>query len=212
MGSIRVLIADDCPAMRRGLGAMLSREPTIEVVGECDSTFSALEQPQALRPDVLLLDARMPGCNPLTIAPRLRERFPNVRLLFLLDHDHLRLLETIPLGGDGYLVNSTSEQELRDTVLAVFSGRRVLDTDSTRLLLDRYQAMTRELIQLRYGLSDQEVRLLRHLAAGATNAEIASRMYLSEITVIRKTQHIIGKLGVTNKTQAVAEALRRAII
>lgn len=212
MTLIRVLIVDDCPAMRRGLRAMLSKEPTIEVVGERDSTFGALEQPPSLRPNVILLDACMPQCNPMNAASRLRERFPEARLLFLLDHDHLGAPGTIPLGGDGYLVNAAPEQQLIDAVLALSSGQQLLAGECARLFLEQYESATRELIRRRASLSDQEVELLRQLAAGATTEEIAARMYLSEITVFRKIQQVVGKLGVANRTQAVAEALRRAII
>ncbi len=213
LGPLRVLIVDDRPAMRFGLRAILSSDPeAIYVVGECDAIPCALERLSAIHPDVVLLDASTTGCNPLTAAASLRRRLPSVKILFLLDHHHLGPTDAVPLEGDAYLVDHTPAEKLIDAVLAVARGQRLLDSECAQSILDHYESAAREIVRERLGLSEQEVELLRELAAGASNKEIAAKMYLSEITVIRKVQQVVAKLAVANKTQAVAEAVKMAII
>ena len=199
--------------MRFGLRAILSKDPdAVRVVGECDAVQCALEKLSAAHPDVILLDASTSGCNPFTAAASLRRKLPSVKIVFLLDHHHLGPTDTVPLEGDAYLVDHTPAEKLIDAVLAVASGERLLDSECAQSILDHYESATREVIRERLGLSEQEVELLRQLAEGANNKEIAARMYLSEITVIRKVQQVVAKLAVANKTQAVAEAVKMAII
>ncbi len=212
LAAVGVLIIDDCPATRLGLRSMLSSEPSISVVGEADTPFGALEQTAILQPDVVLLDLGLPRADAPGLVARMRQRHPGVKLVLLVDHELEATGGTLPAGGDGYLSRSTTQRKLVDTILSVFHGERVLDSGCAGLLLDGYEAAVRELARVRVGLSSQEVELLSALAGGATNREIAARMYLSEITVIRKVQQVVSKLGATNRIQAVAEAVRRCII
>ena len=213
MGPLRVLIVDDRPAMRYGLRVILSKEvDSINVVGECDAIPCAIERLSAVRPDIVLLDASTPGCNPLTAAASLRRRLPSVKIIFLLDHHHLGPTDTVPLEGDAYLVDHTPAEKLTEAVLAVAGGAQLLDSECAQSILHHYESAAREVVRERLGLSEQEVELLRQLAAGANNKEIAARLYLSEITVIRKVQQVVAKLAAANRTQAVAEAMKMAII
>lgn len=209
---VRVLIVDDCPAMRLGLQVMLSSETAIEIAGQAESAFDALEQATAVRPDVVLLGSQLLRNNLSAMVHRLRERRPEARLVLLVGHEDGESDGPMPSGADGYITRTASQSEIIAAVLSVFGGRPVIGADCARAFLRQYEAKDRELVRLKLGLSIQEIELLRELSSGATNEQIAERLYLSEITVIRRIQHIVGKLGVANKTQAVAEVVRRAII
>jgi len=209
---VRVLIVDDRPAMRIGLRTMLSAESSLEVVGECESACDALALAADLHPDVVLVDASMPDGKEAILSARLRATHTDVKLVFLVDRRLDAIATELPVGADAYIPDSASQQSLVATVVAVSQGQRSIDPGCAGPLLEQHEAAVRELVRHRLGLSDEEVDLLRKLADGATNQEIAAGLYLSEITVIRKVQHVVAKLGATNKTQAVAEAVRRCII
>jgi DNA-binding NarL/FixJ family response regulator len=209
---IRVLIVDDCLAMRIGLRTMVSEDPRIRVCGEADSAFAAVARTEALRPDVVLLDVRMPFSNATRVADSLREKHHSVKVVFLVNQHPDFAPVTIPAGGDAYLVKNTSKEKLTETVLAVHRGYVPIDPDCVHEFMEQYTAAVRELARRRIGLTEEEIRLLEELAAGATNAEIAARLFFGEATVTRKIQQVITKLGAANRTQATAEAIRRGLI
>lgn len=210
--SARVLIVDDRPVMRRGIRSILTEEPSIQVVAEANSLFSAIEQITDRPIDVVLMDIGIPGGSPSVAAVRLRQRNPGLKVLFLLDRDHECHDAEIPPGADGYLANSTPPQQLIEAVLRLWQGGQSLDSSSLESLLKRYEAGDRELIRLKLGLTDNEIALLKQVAAGATNKEIAAELYLSEITVIRRIERAVAKLGSANKAQAVAVLARMGVI
>ena len=213
MEKVQVLIVDDHPVVRQGLKSMLANSEEIEVVGEAGDGPSAIQQAMALQPDVVLMDIRMPGPDGIQLTRRLRAVCPETKVLILTIYDEDDyLLRALRAGAWGYLLKNISAQELVEALLTVHRGQRLLSPSLLHRVLERFQLMAMEKARLESGLSEQELEVLRLIAEGATNKEIAEKLYWSEITVKRKTQDIYCKLNVTNRTQAVAEAIRRGLI
>ena len=212
-GRIRVLIVDDHPVVLQGLEAMLSHYPDVQVVAQATSGASALRYAERLQPDVVLLDIRMPGSNGVQVARRLKQTFTEMKVLILTTYEEDEyLFGALEAGADGYLLKTASPEELSEAIRKVNSGSRLLSPDLVGKVLKQFESVTREKVRLESGLSLQEISVLELVADGATNKEIAERLYWSEITVKRKLQDIVHKLGASDRTQAVAEGMRRGLI
>lgn len=212
-GKIRVLIVDDHPVVLQGLEAMLSHYPDVQVVAQATSGASALRYAERLQPDVVLLDIRMPGSNGVQVARRLKQTFVEMKVLILTTYEEDEyLFGALEAGADGYLLKTASPEELSEAIRKVNSGSRLLSPDLVGKVLKQFESVTREKVRLESGLSLQEIKVLELVAEGATNKEIAERLYWSEITVKRKLQDIVHKLGASDRTQAVAEGMRRGLI
>jgi two-component system, NarL family, response regulator DevR len=210
---IRVLIVDDHPVVRSGLRNMLSNLDDIAVAGEAASGAEALAQNRALRPDVLVLDVRMPDVSGLQLIPQLQADSPELRLLILTSYENDEyLFGAISAGAHGFLLKSAAFEELAQAIRDVFSGRRQLSPRLVGRVLDELQLYAQEISRYKAGLSDNHVQILRLVAEGLTNREIAGRLHWSEITVKRKVSEILEKLGVATRAQAVSEAVRRGVI
>jgi len=213
MDRIRILIADDHPVVRQGLRTFLSTCPDLEVVGEATNGFTTLDQVRALRPDVVLLDVRMPGLSGIEAAHRLRRDHPDVKLiLFTTYDDEEYLFSALRIGAHAYLLKSASHDTLASAIRAVHAGERLLSPPLVDKVLSRFGELARAKAQQDSGLTEQEVQILQTMEDGASNKEIADRLHWSEITVKRKVQDIFEKLGVDNRVKAVAEAIRRGLI
>lgn len=211
--SIGVLLIDDHPAIRLGLRLMLAHDPLISVVGEADSGFAAVEQAQTTNPDVILLDVRMPGASGIDVIRRLRQVCPETRIVILSAYEEEEYItRAIEAGAHAYLLKSASKSDLISAIYAVARGERLLASSWVCKVLERFETLLKEKVKLETGLSSQDMEILRLLAAGASNKDIASQIFVSEITVIRRVQEIVSKLGVTNRAHAVAEAIRRGLI
>jgi DNA-binding NarL/FixJ family response regulator len=210
---IAVLIADDHPVVRSGLNNMLSNLADIAVVGEAARGDEALELNRALRPDVLVLDIRMPDASGLQLIPQLKADNPEVRVLILTSYENDEyLFGAISAGAHGFLLKSAAYEELAQAIRDVFSGRRQLSPRLVGRVLDELELYAREISRYKAGLSESHVQILRLVAEGLTNKEIAGRLHWSEITVKRKISEILEKLGVAGRAQAVSEATRRGVI
>jgi len=210
---IRVLIVDDHPVVRQGLQSLLSNYPDIQVAGEADTGLSALEQAALLQPDVVLLDIRLPGASGIDVTRQLRRHNPQARIIILTAHeDDEYLIGALQAGAHGYLLKSTSHQTLTEAIRNAHAGLRVLSPNLVDGVLRQFKELARESLVSQSGLSESELEMLRLLAEGATNKEMAERLYWSEATVKRKIGDILAKLEVSNRAQAVAEAVRRGLI
>lgn len=210
---IRVLIVDDHPVVRQGLQSLLSNYPDIQVAGEADTGLSALEQAALLQPDVVLLDIRLPGASGIDVTRQLRRHNPQARIIILTAHeDDEYLIGALQAGAHGYLLKSTSHQTLTEAIRNAHAGLRVLSPSLVDGVLRQFEELARESLVSQSGLSESELEMLRLLAEGATNKEMAERLYWSEATVKRKIGDILAKLEVSNRAQAVAEAVRRGLI
>jgi DNA-binding NarL/FixJ family response regulator len=209
---IRVLIADDHTVVRDGLAAVLSRRPDITVVGEASNGVEAVEKAQELRPDVILMDLRMPEMDGAEAMRRIRERDPEVRFLVLTTFDNDEyIFEAIQAGAKGYLLKDASREDLFRAVAAVYRGESLIQPAVASRVLDRFVELSQRTVPGET-LSEREVEVLRLMARGAANKEIAAALFISESTVKTHIANIFQKLDVNDRTEAVTTALQKGII
>ncbi len=205
--NIRLLIADDHPVVRAGLRGMLSAEPDFEVVGEATNGAEAVALTGELRPDIVLMDLRMPEMDGVTAISQIKEEYPETQVLVLTtyesDADILRAIET---GATGYLLKDAPREELFGAIRTAAQGKSPLAPNVATRLMQRMRNLDEE------ALSAREIEVLELVASGTSNKEIAKRLWVSETTVKSHMLHIFDKLDVTDRTAAVTEALKRGII
>ena len=202
-----MLIADDHPVVRDGLRGMFSTEPGFEVVGEAATGGEAVAMVEALRPDVVLMDLRMPEVDGVTAIARLAERGSAARVLVLTTYDtDADVLPAIEAGATGYLLKDARADELFRAVRAAARGEAVLSPSVATRLLGQVRRPARE------PLSQREQEVLELVARGATNREAARQLFVSEATVKTHLLHVYAKLGVNDRAAAVAEAFERGLL
>jgi DNA-binding NarL/FixJ family response regulator len=203
---IRVVVVDDEPMVRAHLRTILGSSPTIEVVDEAGDGAAGLEAVTRSRPDVVLMDLRMPGTGGITATERISQRPdpPVVVVLTTFDADQY-VLRALRAGAAGFLVKSTPPEDLIDLVRVAAEGHTVLSPAAARRLIaaapDRDAARDRAR-KLTGSLTERETEVLVGLGEGLSNAQIAGRLYLSEATVKGYVSRMLDKLGVANRTQA----------
>ncbi|HEY8451534.1 MAG: response regulator transcription factor [Micromonosporaceae bacterium] len=205
---IRVFLLDDHEVVRRGVAELLTAEGDIEVVGESGSAAEATRRIPALRPDVAILDARLPDGSGIDVCREIRSVDPTIKGLILTSYeDDEALFAAIMAGAAGYVLKQIKGSDLVDTVRRVAAGQSLLDPAVTQRVLDRIRHPAEEPPELR-ALTAQERRILEHVAAGLTNREIAAKMFLAEKTVKNYVSSMLAKLGVERRTQAAVLASR----
>ena len=212
--TVRVLVADDNELLRAGLVTVLSSDPGIDVVGEADDGPAAVGLARQLAPDVVLMDVEMPGGDGITAIARLRTEAPDVRCLVLtmFDLDEY-VLDALRAGAVGFLLKTTPPTGLIAAVTACAAGETTLGPSVISRLVDTY--VTRPGITTAPGLellTARELEVLRSLAKGQSNAEIAHELYLGETTVKTHVARILTKLGVRDRVQAVVIAHRSGVV
>lgn len=209
---IRVLIADDHPALREGLRAILATQPDIAVVGEATTGQEAVARATALHPDVVLMDLEMPGIGGVEATRRIRERLPDTRVVVFTAFDgDQRVVGAIAAGAQGYLLKGASRAEIFAAVRAAHQGGMPLQPAVATTLL-RHLAGQREARTGEKVLSRREREVLHLLAEGLTNKEIARQLVVSERTIKFHVGSILAKLGVPNRAAAVRVALARGLL
>ena len=211
---IRLLICDDQVFVCEGLRAILSTDPDIEVVGMAYDGEDALRQAGSLRPQIVLMDLKMPGMNGVQATRQIRERFPDVRILVLTTYDFDEwVFEAIRSGANGYLLKDTPREQLFAAIHGTVEGKSYLDPSVAAKLLDHFSGAlpTQANPEMIHLLSERELDVLRLIAQGMTNAEIAQRLFLSEGTVKNYVSAIFAKLEVSDRTQATIFALRNGL-
>ena len=204
---IRLLIADDHPVVRDGLSGMFAPDPDFEVVGEASDGAEAIRLAQALKPDVILMDLRMPGMDGVAAITEIARQAIPVRVLVLTTYDtDSYVLPAIEAGATGYLLKDAPRAELLRAVRAAAAGQGVLSPSVATRLMTRVRTPTPEL------LSQRELEVLELVAAGTTNRDAAVRLFISEATVKTHLLHIYAKLGVTDRAAAVAEGYNRGLL
>jgi DNA-binding NarL/FixJ family response regulator len=204
---ITLVIADDHPVVRDGLSGMFTSDPGFEVLGEAADGAEAIRLAQTLRPDVILMDLRMPGMDGLTAITELTRRGIAARVLVLTTYDtDSYVLPAIEAGATGYLLKDAPRAELLRAVRAAADGKAVLSPSVATLLMNRVRAPGPEL------LSQRELEVLQLVAAGTTNRESAAKLFITEATVKSHLLNIYAKLGVSDRAAAVAEAFNRGLL
>ena len=208
---IRLLIADDHPVVRDGLCNMFARDPEFEVLGEAADGSEAVRLAQALQPDVILMDLRMPRMDGLTAITELVRRGIAARILVLTTYDtDSHVLPAIDAGATGYLLKDAPRDELLRAVRAAAHGEAALSPAVATRLMSRFREPGRG--QGPGPLSQRELEVLELVAGGNNNREAAARLFISEATIKTHLLNIYAKLGVNDRAAAVAEAFNRGLL
>ncbi|WP_020417994.1 response regulator transcription factor [Amycolatopsis sp. ATCC 39116] len=205
---IKVFLVDDHEVVRRGVADLLEADPALTVVGEASTAAQALSRILALRPDVAVLDVRLPDGNGIELCRELRSRLPELNVLILTSYtDEEAMLNAILAGAGGYVIKDIQGLQLISAVRDVGSGRSLLDTRAAATLMAKLRADAVETGPLA-ALSDRERTLLGLIGEGLTNRQIAERMFLAEKTVKNYVSRLLTKLGLERRTQAAVLATK----
>ena len=205
---IQVLVVDDHPVVRHGLVSMLRWEKDIEIVGEAGDGLEALRLILERRPDVVLLDLRLPGLSGVEVMRQVRAQAPEVRFLVLTTYDTDEYIgPALAAGARGYLLKDVTPDDLARAVRSLMQGKAALEPGVAARVLERMSEGERG-----DELSPREMEVLQLLVAGASNKAIAAQLALTENTVKSHISHIFDKLGVQSRAEAVAAALQRGLV
>ena len=201
-GAVRVFLLDDHEVVRRGVADLLEAEPDLTVVGEAATAAEALARVPAVRPDVAVLDVRLPDGDGVTVCRELRSQLPDLRCLMLTSFaDDDALFDAIMAGASGYVLKQIRGTDLVGAVRTVASGQSLLDPRTTAAVLERMRTAAERKGPVAE-LSEQERTVLALIGEGLTNREIGERMFLAEKTVKNYVSHLLAKLGMQRRTQA----------
>lgn len=207
---LRLVVVDDHALFRRGLVGLLADMPEFEVVGEAGDGIQALQIIAAQNPDLVLLDVNMPKMDGIDTVQKLREQKNQVHILMLtISKNDEDLLGAIRAGADGYLLKNTDPEDLRKALLEVAGGKGVLSPEVTAQVM---RAAMNSGSAPQPLLSDREMDVLRCLAAGQTTHQISTTLFISENTVKTHVRHILEKMNVENRMEAVSQAMKAGLI
>jgi DNA-binding NarL/FixJ family response regulator len=205
---IRVFLLDDHEVVRRGIADLLTQDGDIEIVGESGSAVEAMHRIPALRPDVAILDGRLPDGSGIDVCREVRSVDPSIKGLILTSYeDDEALFAAIMAGAAGYVLKQVRGSDLLDGVRRVAAGQSLLDPAITARVLDRIRTGAQQPDELK-ALTEQERRILEYVAQGLTNHQIAERMFLADKTVKNYVSSMLAKLGLERRTQAAVLATK----
>ena len=203
-GPIRIVVVDDHPLVRAGIAALLDDEPDMVLLGEAANGLEAVEQFRARRPDVMLMDLQMPQMTGLEAMAAIRAEFPEARIIVLTTYTgDVHVVRALQAGASGYLLKSTLGEELLAAIRTVHRGRKALSPELSFELAEH---------GMQDALSHAEVRVLRLIAQGNSNKEIAERLSVTEDAIKGQVRSILAKLGAHDRTHAAVIGLKRGII
>jgi DNA-binding NarL/FixJ family response regulator len=203
-GKIKVMVVDDHPLLREGIVAVLANEGTIELVAEAENGHEAITKFRAFRPDITLMDLRLPDISGIDAIKAIRSEFPTSRFIVLTTYlGDIQALRALQAGATGYMLKTMLRTEMIDTIRAVNAGRRHIPPEIARELAE-HVADDR--------LTEREIEILHCVAAGTSNKIIADRLHLSEATVKGHMKNILSKLGANDRTHAVTIAMKRGFL
>ena len=202
--SIRVFSVDDHPLLREGIATLVNNQPDMVLIGEASTGAEAIQQFKQHAPDVTLLDLRLPDMSGIDVLIAIRSEFPAARIVMLTTFEgDVEVQRALQAGARGYLLKNMPPVELLDVIRQVHDGKKRIPPEIASQLLEHLSDE---------GLTEREVEVLREVADGNRNREIAERLFISEETVKVHIKHIMEKLGAADRTQAVAIGVRRGII
>ena len=212
--TVRVLIADDHPIVRKGLRSLLEDEPGIIVVGEAEDGTQAITEIERLKPDVAIVDMVMPGHNGLEVIRQAKKSHPQMHIIVLsMNSDDVYVIEALKRGASGYLIKETGPAELVDSIKTILSGQRFLSAQLPEQLLYEYtQSLDRDFTDPYLTLTNREREILQLAAEGLTSAEIAERLSISRRTVEIHRSNCMEKLGLRHQTDLVRYAIKRGVL
>jgi DNA-binding NarL/FixJ family response regulator len=201
---IRILAVDDHALVRKGIAAILASQPDMSVVAEASNGREAVELFRSQRPDVTLMDLQMPEMNGLDAMIAIRAEFPDARIIMLTTYaGDVQVLRAMKVGARGYLLKTLLDKELLETIRAVHAGKKVLSAEASYELAEHVSSDA---------LTPAEVDVLRLIAAGHANKQIAQQLSITEDSVKGRVKNILSKLGATDRTHAAMIGVRRGII
>jgi DNA-binding NarL/FixJ family response regulator len=201
---IRVFCVDDHPLMREGIAIVIRNEPDMQLVAEASTGQDAIRGFREHRPDVTLMDVRMPDMGGIDALLAIRTEFANARVIMLTTFEgDAEIKRALEAGAQGYMLKSMPRKELVDVIRKVHGGQKHIPNEIVTQLMEHLGAET---------LSKREVEVLQKVAAGNRNRDIAALLFISEDTVKGHVKHIMGKLGASDRTEAVAIGIRRGFI
>jgi DNA-binding NarL/FixJ family response regulator len=201
---IRVFAVDDHPLLREGIAALVNSQPDMTLVAQVSSGREAIQDFRKHRPDVTLMDLRLPDMSGIDTMIAIRTDFPEARVVLLTTFDgDVEIHRALQAGARGYLLKSMPPRELVEAIRQVHAGKKRIPPEVAANIAEH---MSEE------ALTPREIDVLRHIAGGNRNRDIAERLFISEETVKVHVKHVMEKLGASDRTQAVAIAVRRGII
>jgi len=207
---VRVMLVDDHEVVREGLRTLIGRQKDMAVVGEAGTTAEAIETAAKAKPDVIIMDVRLPDGSGVEACRTIREARPETKVIMLTSYaDDEALFASIVAGAAGYLLKQTRGQAVVDAITAVAQGRSLLDPDVTGKVLERVRKGRGDEDPAFASLTDQERKVLEQLAEGKTNREIGEVLFLSEKTVKNYVSRILDKLGLARRAEAAAYMAKR---
>jgi two-component system, NarL family, response regulator NreC len=211
--TIRILIADDHGVLRAGLRSLLNAEPDMDVIGEAADGNEALRLAEKLRPDVMLLDINMPGPTGIDVTQELKRSQPQIAVLILTVHEDYSLLqEAVRVGAAGYIIKRAVESELINAIHSVASGDLYVHPAMTRALLQDLPSAESQAAGSLKMLTRREIEVLRLIAQGNTNRQIADALCLSVRTVESHRSNIMGKLALNTRVELVHYAMEHGLL
>jgi len=202
--TIRILTVDDHQLLREGIAAVLDSQPDMVLIGQADTGREAIESFRDLRPDVTLMDLRMPDMNGLEAITAIRSEFPNARIIVLTTYaGDVQAASALKAGAAGYLLKNLVRRELLEAIRAVHAGKRRVPPEIATEIAEHVADDT---------LTEREIEVLRRVAAGKSNKRIAAELDISEGTVKTHMKSILPKLDASDRTHAVTIALKRGIL
>ena len=204
---VKILVCDDHPVVRSGLRGMINSQPDLEVVAEAAEGSEAVALTDRYRPEIVLMDLRMPGMDGVTATADIKSSHPDTNVLILTTYDtDADILRALEKGATGFLLKDEREDRIFDAIREAARGRSALAPGVASRLVERLRGGTDAHV------SDREIEILMLVSQGRSNREIARKLHISDSTVKAHMLHIFDKLGVTDRTAAVTTALRRGII
>jgi DNA-binding NarL/FixJ family response regulator len=204
LARIRVLTVDDHPLLREGIAAIINNQPDMSLVAEAASSSEAVQRFREHRPDVTLMDLRLPDASGIDAMIAIRTEFADARIIMLTTFEgDVEIQRALEAGARGYMLKSMPPRDLVEVIRQVHAGKKRVPTEVASSLAEHLSDES---------LTTREIDVLRHVAGGNRNRDIAEQLFISEETVKVHVKHIMEKLGASDRTQAVAIAVRRGII